>query len=211
LDPVFKPLQATIGKTRTGDTFTWQSFGVAPGKVGRVAILCRCEASASSACFYATVSDANGQQETDKACIPIYPAQSPGPMVPPTPDAPAGPGIDVKISKTHSPVNKGSTFSYHVFVENVGATEDSDVTLAIAFPPGLTPQIWGTRGHTRVRIRDNVARCDTIPILRTGTPIEYTIMVTADEVGQYTVWADVESVNLPEVVSASDTIDVKIP
>ena len=69
--PLFKPLQATEGYNRQGNSFVWDSFEVLPGEpgeiaVGRVAIVCRCEEATATACVYATVSDATGEIESSE-------------------------------------------------------------------------------------------------------------------------------------------------
>lgn len=214
LDPLFAPLQASKGYTRDGNTFTWRSFAVDPGisgqvAVGRVAVLCRCEQASSSACFTATVSDAGGQTLTRQACIPIRAAAPPA-GASQAPPAESTAGLQVSLYTTQQPVSQGSTFSYQVIVSNQAYADDQNVELAIAFPAGLTPQQWGSRGDSRVRVRNNVVYCDTVPELRARGQLNYTIEVTADEVGEHTVRADARSANQPGAVSQTGVIKVNL-
>jgi hypothetical protein len=208
MDKSFKPLEASDFWQRDGTRLFWENQTIPQDTLGRYAVKCLCQEPLRDARFYATVSDASGQQQRSEASIPISPAQEPAAATPSTPGGQPTPGLSVKISTAHKPVNQGSTFSYHVFVRNTSTTEDRDVELRVAFEPGMTPRVWGTQGPTRVSPRDNVAYCDKIPSLPAGEQVEYTIMVTAEQVGQYTVRADVNSVNHPLAVSESDTIVV---
>jgi len=207
LDPLFAPLQASKGYTRDGSTFTWRSFAVDPGMSGRVAVLCRCERASSSACFTATVSDAEGQTQTRQVCILVR-AVAPPAEAPLTPPAESAAGLQVSLYTTQQPVSQGSTFSYQVIVSNQASVDDQNVELAIAFPAGLTPQQWGSRGDSRVRVRNNVVYCDAVPVLRARGQLTYTIEVRADEVGEHTVRADARSANQPVAVSQTGVIKV---
>lgn len=213
----FKPVGASDGYKRNGTVLYWENQSVPEDSLGRYAIDCLCQEVTANACFYATVTDTSGQEQRCDACIPVTQAEEANPAQPTTPAAPTTPNtqptghLGVTINTTVKPVAVGSTFSYLVQVTNHGTVEDRDVTIRVAFPPGLTPQQWRTRGPagTPFVIRDNKVTFDAVPSLPAGEQLEYTIIVKADEAAdEYVVQADAKSANQPVPVSSQDTIRV---
>ena len=211
MDEVFKPLRATDGYTRVGNAFIWEGFGVDAGMlVGRVALLCRCEASSPRACFYATVSDAGGQVLKREGCIPISAAESSDAMEPSPPAvAPTG-QLEVTITTAHKPVRQNKSFTYLIQVVNRAPTTDTDVLVRVAFPPELKPRYWRTRGPTPFVISDNTVLFKEFASMVAGYNLEYTVYVEAGEASdeELVVRAEAKSTNQPEPTSAEDTIRI---
>ncbi len=204
-DGSLKPLEASEGYEPNGTLLIWRNQTIPLDTVGRFAVKCLCREPLPDVCFYASVTDANGEVQRRPVCIPISPAST----MQPAPSEDPAPGLELRLSTTNNPASQGSTFSYLVSVRNIAPTDARNVELAVAFPAGLTAQQFRTYGHTKTKVRDNKMLAEKIPFLRANETAEYTIEVTAEEVGQYTVEAVAVSDGQRDGVIETDAIGVE--
>ena len=106
-------------------------------------------------------------------------------MIPPA--AESGDRLDVTINTTVKPGHCSAAHSAIWFkVTNRSAVEDRDVMVRVAFPLGLTPRKFATRGPmgTPFVIEDNMVAFDRVPSLPAGEQLEYTIIVEAKQAAE---------------------------
>ena len=207
----FKPQSASEDYRRDGTTISWENQSVAADSLQRFAVQCLCRAALPKACFYATVTDGSGQQQTSDACIRIDDLQGSPPETPVAPMVKSTGQLDITLNPTRNPVARGKTFRYLVEVNNRTATKQQDVMLQVAFPSGLTPLQFGTTGHkgTTFVIRENKVTFSGVPSVPVGDQLKYSILVRADQVGRdYVVLAETRSADPSATDSEQSTINV---
>lgn len=208
----FKPQFASDGFRRNGTIVAWENQSVSRDAIaGRYAVRCLCQEAVPSACFYATVTDESGQQQTSNDCIRIDGLRGPPPEASGAPAVQSTGQLGITLNPTGNPVRKGGTFRYLVEVNNRTTAPQQDVMLQVAFPSGLTPLQFGTTGHkgTTFVIRENKVTFSAVPSVPVGDQLKYSILVRADRVGDaYVVLAEARSTDRAATGSGQSTINV---
>ncbi len=210
IDSSFEATLASGGNKREGSRITWRDQQVSAGALGRFAVKCKCLEAVPSAGFRGTISDSTGQQKSVDAYLSVVASTAPAPgETSQEPDTTSN--LKLTLSTASNPARQGDTFIYQVFVTNESYTEDRNIDVAVAFPPGLTPYLWRTMPSPK-GIANNTVEFAPIASLPGREQLKYSIRVKADKVGtQYEISAAVRSDNCPNGEFANGFLDVTQP
>lgn len=101
------------------------------------------------------------------------------------------PGLNVQIVNPEGPICVGDTTTYYIRVVNQGSEEDTNVSVVVRFPAGVTPT--GVQGATSGKITPGVVTFVPANIISPRQTLEYRIDAVAAEPGDSRIKVEVSS------------------
>jgi len=201
-DAELLPNMATDGYRLEDGNLAWTIDSLPAGKTVKLAVRCRCRAAAAAACNRVSVAAGGNVLAKGEACLAIVAAAA---------AAPAGTSrLTVTVADLADPVAVGKGLTYDVRVTNRGEGPDTQATIVVIVPQGMTPAPLGTHGpgSTRYTIDGQTIRFDPVDEVGPGETLHYRIRVNAGQAGRPTLRVELSSRNLPQPVRVEETTEV---
>ncbi|MBN2024310.1 MAG: DUF11 domain-containing protein [Pirellulales bacterium] len=217
-DAELKPVEATGGHRRIGNSLEWTIASLAPGAFEEFQVLCRCQAPSARTCNRVTATSTEGVRHEGEACLSIAaaapgpaPGGATGPGTGSEPAAPAGAELSLRMMALHNPVRVDTPLTYEVFVENPSTTASAhDVVLVVTLPPEMKPLSIGTIGPARHAIAGQTVRFEPVAEIRPGEtpPLLYRIHVNTLRAGNVVVQAELTSRESPQPITRTEETEI---
>jgi uncharacterized repeat protein (TIGR01451 family) len=203
-DAGLKPTDATEDHRYDGRDLVWTIDALRPGATTKLEVHCECTQASVRACNRVSVVAAGEVVAEDAACLVIHPA--PDDAIPP----PEAARLTLTVADVADPVFVRQEVPYVIHVTNRGAAADSQVSVTVTLPAGMSIVWLGTTGPPGIQARGvpPQVRFDPLPALGPGQTATFNVRAMAAQPGVYRVRVEVSSRGQPQPVTAEETTEV---
>lgn len=188
LDAGLQPAQATEGYQLVGDDLVWTIERLESGKAILFEVVCRCQKPGPELCNRVRVTTQQGARAEGKACLEVRGAGV----------IPSLSGLTMSVADLRDPVAVGKEVTYEIRVHNAGQTAHNNVTLSAVLPPGTTLVPLKTSGPSSFDLSGRQVEFEPVGNVRVGETLNYRVRVLAQEKGDVTFQALVQSQSMQQ-------------